>query len=124
MTDATDGCKPITVTNGERELRFDGVLLGEASSFGPHKQRWIELRLYRTRGGNYVLSGVGKTVLPGESDRAWAHVSETPQGVVESMYLYDEDNVRYLTNTAKRVLEQAGRVDAELRNAYLIEDVA
>lgn len=82
------------------------------------------MRLFKTVAGNYVLAGVGKSNLPGETDRPWAHVSETPRGVIESMYMYDEDNVRYLTNTAKSLLATATAADDELRKAYLVEEVA
>jgi hypothetical protein len=51
------------VRNGNRTLKFDGVLLAFSTSFRPGVKRWIEFGLYRTTGGSYVLSRVGETHL-------------------------------------------------------------
>ena len=46
-----------------RMLRFEGALLAFATSYRPGAPRWIEFQLFRTDGGNYVLSRVGETRL-------------------------------------------------------------
>lgn len=111
------------VFDGEREIRFRGVLLGESSSHQSGKTRWIELSIYRTTGGNYIVAGVGRSTVPGETTRCWAHVCESAQGALESLYMYDGDQVRYLTRTAKEAITTAMADDAALREAYLVETV-
>ena len=51
------------VRDNKRTLKFDGVLLAFSTSFRPGVKRWIEFALYKTDGGNYVLSRVGETHL-------------------------------------------------------------
>jgi hypothetical protein len=51
------------VRNGNRTLKFDGVLLAFSTSFRPRAERWIEFGLYRTTGGSYVLARTGETRL-------------------------------------------------------------
>lgn len=119
-TDATDDTQH-SVYDGDRELQFVGRLLGMASSEAPGKARWAELRLYRTRSNRYILAGTGRTRVPGESERRWAHVSETPQGIIESLYMYDNDNVKYLTRLARNVLDQAMLHDQDLARAFRVE---
>ena len=51
------------IRNGNRTIKFDGVLLAFSTSFRPRSERWIEFTLYRTVGGSYVLSRVGETKL-------------------------------------------------------------
>ena len=51
------------VKDGLRELKFEGEELASSSSKTPDKARWIEFRLYKTRGGEYVLSRIGHTLL-------------------------------------------------------------
>lgn len=51
------------VKDGPRTLKFDGVLLAESSSWRPGSIRWIEFKLYRTAGGTYILSRVGRSLV-------------------------------------------------------------
>ena len=51
------------VRDGNRVLRFDGVLLAESSSRRPDTDRWVEFQLYRTSSGSYVLGRIGQTTL-------------------------------------------------------------
>lgn len=110
-----------TVYDGERQLQFAGQLLGHASSGRSGKSRWIEISLHKTNGGKYIVSGRGCTTVSGETERNWAHVSDTPQGAIESLYLFDSDGVRYLTRTAKIALTDACALDERLRDAYMVE---
>lgn len=83
----------------------------------------MEVNIYRTDTGRYVVAGIGKSAVPGESDRPWAHVSDSADGAVESLYLVDDYEVRYLTRVAKNALTDAARVDEKIRNAFLRENV-
>ena len=53
----------LEVRDGRRKLRFEGMLLGYSTSYRPDSERWVEFSLFRTTGGEYVLSRVGMTVL-------------------------------------------------------------
>lgn len=112
------------VPAGDRDVAFNGELLGRATSEQPGKRRWAEVTLYRTEAGSYVVAGVGRTTVPGEDDRHWAHVSETPQGAIEQLHMYDNDDVRYMPNVSKRALAEAMDRDERLRDAYATEEVA
>ena len=43
----------------ERIVTFDGELLAEVTSERPNAPRWMELRLYKTESGTYLLEKVG-----------------------------------------------------------------
>lgn len=112
-----------SVHDGEREYQFEGVVLGESSSHRSGKDRWIEISIFKTNGGKYIVAGVGKTTVTGETERHWAHVADQPEGCIESLHLYDGDGVRYLTRTAKVALATAITLDDRLRAAYLVETI-
>lgn len=113
----------VIVRDETRELRFDGTLLAEATSEVSGKDRWIEFSVYKTAEGNYVLSRVGRSKRTGETDRFSAQVSETPQGVLETLYLYDEDGVRYLTRVARELLDRASDADEAIATVYRTETI-
>jgi hypothetical protein len=52
-----------SVKDGVRTLKFDGDLLASSSSRVGNRPRWVEFRLFRTKGGTYVLSRTGMSVL-------------------------------------------------------------
>lgn len=62
--------------DGEPDLKFTGDMLASASSsanqaspdYSGSTGRWVELKLFRTSGGNYVCSQVSKTQWQGEQD--------------------------------------------------------
>lgn len=60
------------VRDGNRLLTFDGELLASISSReSPEKDRWTEMRCYKTAGGSYILEKVGRSVrlhMPGCPD--------------------------------------------------------
>lgn len=51
------------VQDGSRVLTFTGELLGSVTSYRPASPRWSEYKLYKTDGGTYVLSKVGKSIV-------------------------------------------------------------
>lgn len=55
--------------DNEPNLRFTGVKLAVASDKDSRSTRWFVLRLYKTKGGKYVCSRIGKTLWDGEVDR-------------------------------------------------------
>ena len=59
------------VRDGNRLLTFDGSLLASTSSREASKDRWTEMRVYKTHGGSYILEKVGRSVrlhMPGCED--------------------------------------------------------
>lgn len=58
-----------------------------------------------------------------EMPRYWATISESPTGVVDALYKYNESGARYLTKVAEQLLEEASEVDQNISSAYRVEDV-
>jgi len=73
------------VRNGESTLTFEGVKVAHVSAELPSKPRWSEFDLYVTSFGEFVLQGVGRSRIPGESDRAWTVISQDPIDVLDSI---------------------------------------
>lgn len=59
-----------------------------------------------------------------ESPRYRALVSETPEGVLDALYRFDDAGVRYLTTVAQRLMEQVTEADPLLHAAYQTETIA
>jgi hypothetical protein len=53
----------IAVKDGNRTLYVDGELLSSSTSYRTGSTRWIEFRLYKTVGNQYVLSRVGVSIV-------------------------------------------------------------
>lgn len=72
-------------------FRFTGELIARVASSANNASsaylgrtgRWCELKLYRTQGGKYVCSQVGRTQWHGEHDRYSAAVAATEAEVIE-----------------------------------------
>lgn len=109
------------VEDDGRNITFTGEELAHASSDYAGKVRWIEFTLFRTRGGSYVLHRVGRSRKEGETDRHWATVSETAAGVIETLYLKDDDGVWYLTNVARTLLHDAALRDPTFNEPELVQ---
>ena len=56
-----------------------------------------------------------------EQPRYWTQVSESARGVVDSLYKVDDAGNSYLTNVARRLLEDASENDEAVREAYYCE---
>lgn len=52
-------------------FRFEGEKVAFVSAELPLKERWTELTLYLTDDGSWLLHGVGRSRVPGETDRHW-----------------------------------------------------
>lgn len=84
--DKESDMETITVTrDNDSDIRFTGEEIASASSHSPYdcSGRWTVLKLYRTKGGKYVCSEVGRTQWQGESDRYSGTVCETPAEVIK-----------------------------------------
>lgn len=51
----------IKLNDDKRSIKFTGKILGEASSKTSTRSRWVEFKLYKTQGGQYVLWRTGKS---------------------------------------------------------------
>jgi EXLDI family protein len=49
--------------DGPRIVRFQGTHLARKTSDDGDRLRWLELDIYRTRAGKYIVHQVGKTVV-------------------------------------------------------------
>ena len=58
-----------------------------------------------------------------EEYRYWTLISDEPEAILSALYKPDESGARYLTNVARRLLEQAADLDPEIDLAYRIEIV-
>lgn len=58
-----------------------------------------------------------------EKYRYWAQVSEEPVAVLDALYKYDDNGAKYLTNVAKRLLEEASTTDLKIAEIYMTERI-
>lgn len=129
---------------GDRDLSFQGDLLATSSSRRGNARRWLELSLYRTTAGSYVVYGVGRTQVPDEVDRTWAVIADSPGDAIHALerdelrcadcgnaFLNgrrckecgsadrERTGVRYLTRTANDVIKVAAERDSGIREAFV-----
>lgn len=50
------------IQDGLRTIRFEGELLSSSTSKTKKSPRWVEFRLYKTKGGSYILSRTGMSL--------------------------------------------------------------
>lgn len=68
MTDA--GLSPLVTYQGEQAIHFQGRKLGHGTTESPDNHRWLEIDIYQTQAGQYVVEKVGMSVVyhsPGAS---------------------------------------------------------
>lgn len=53
-----------------------------------------------------------------ETPRYWAQSSEKSRGIIAALMKYDENGTEYLTNVARRLLEDAAEVDEGIAEAF------
>lgn len=58
-----------------------------------------------------------------ERPRYWALVTDSPEGVVDALYKYDEQDARYMTHVARALIEEAAEKDPKLDRAYRVERI-
>lgn len=104
--------------DGQRNLVLDGVLLGEASSRRGDQERWFEVRIFRTEAGRFVVAGAGRSIVDGETDRCWAEICDDGADVIAALIRVDDDDVEYLTRTARDALNDAAERDETIRDAF------
>lgn len=113
--------------SGQPPLRFRGELLAESDGerqAGKEHNRWHELAVYRTAGGQFVVRIAYRTRWEGELDRDAAEVTDAP-GVAAALRDYDpaapvegypvgdayaERQARLLADVRRRYEEQVSRI--------------
>jgi hypothetical protein len=107
--------------DGEKDLRFEGIVLAEADNHfiaGQDQSRWRELTLYETAGGKYVLSEVQRTCWQGERDGYTAHVFDEPGELAELLEGDDGD----FSGLDKELVNEAAEADDKFRD-LLTEEI-
>lgn len=104
-------------------VRFEGDLLGEASSRMPGKDRWLETRIYTNAAGGYIVEKMGNSSRPGDKIRGTVHRCETARAAIECIQTVDDQGTVFFTRTARVAIEQACAVDPDLRHAYTVQDL-
>lgn len=89
------------INSDGQTLRFTGELVAQVSAELPEKARWTEFQLYLTDFSTWVLQGIGRTRVPGESDRHWYIVSSDPGDWIDKIVGDD------VSRLAKRLLKDA-----------------
>jgi hypothetical protein len=75
----------IITNNTGKTLKFFGEQIAHVSAELPSKQRWSEFNAYLTSQGEYILQGIGRSIVPGESDRHWMIMSDDPLDIVNAV---------------------------------------
>lgn len=92
-------------------------LLGEASSYAPGKQRWLDVKILRAPDDAYLVHTVGHTLFDDEVTRVRTVRTVSPYEVVE-LLTTTHKGTTYLPRDAARALAQAAAYDGGLREAY------
>lgn len=82
-------------------LKFTGELVAEVSAEIPEKARWTEFKLYLTDFNTWILQGVGRSRIKGETDRYWYVVTSDPSDWLDKI-LGDD-----VSRLAKKLLKDA-----------------
>lgn len=88
------------VRNGAKVLSFEGTEVAFVSAELPSKDRWTEFKLFMTDNGEWVLSTIGRSRVPGEKDRCWAVLTDDPSEWIDSI------SGNEMSRLAKKLLAQ------------------
>lgn len=101
----------------DAEILGFGSSRGEANSKGEasNKDRWSELTIVGTDKG-YFVAGVGKSILPGETDRHWCAAHPDAWTLVKGLMRPDGRGGKFLPVYAREALNSAAEVDYDVRD--------
>ena len=91
---------PLFYQNGTTITQFAGDLISHVSSELSVKDRWTEFDLFLTEDDIWILQGIGRTKLDGESDRYWAITSKDPADILQGIIGND------VSRLAKRLIAE------------------
>ena len=119
---AVDGTGKFTIDRtGELPLRFTGFEIGSGStrtSSGDSSNRWTSVRIWRTKGGKYVVRAGNYTCWQGEQDHIRGASFATPAEVIDWLR---SDNDGRLGRASQEACEEAANNDAEFAKAFVEE---
>lgn len=103
------------------DLKFDGELLGEASTEASGGDRWQEVRVYRTSNDQWVVERAGCSRLPGEVKRSRVWVCPTVDAVHQAIQSRRQDNPdrHYITDVVYEAMAAAIEHDPRLDEAII-----
>jgi hypothetical protein len=76
-----------TVEDGEEEFDIEAELLADYSTRGSTRQRWSEVRVFRTSSGSWLVTGAGRSTVEGEVDFCWYKEADDVPALVEQLRL-------------------------------------
>ena len=76
---------PLFYQNGTTVVQFSGEVIASVSSELSVKDRWTEFDLFITTDDIWILQGIGRTKVEGETDRYWSVVSKDPADVIQAI---------------------------------------
>lgn len=82
-------------------VQFMGERVAHVTSELPSKDRHTEFSLFLSEYDEWILQGVGRSRVPGESDRYWAVISDDPADILQSIVGNE------VSRLAKRLLTEA-----------------
>lgn len=91
--------------DGQTTTQFDGEHIAHVSSNSPSKQRWTEFDLFISSDDEWILQGIGRTLVQGEKDRYWAVVSKDPNDVLEALWVRSRATRQLLSKTLNYLSE-------------------
>lgn len=86
---------------GNTIVQFNGELIAHVSSELPSKDRHTEFDLFLSEHSEWILQGIGRSKVEGETDRMWAIVSRDPADVLQGILGND------VSRLAKKLLATA-----------------
>lgn len=125
----------------DREMTFDGVLLGAATSrrtnHADHGEcetypcpgsrcsacRWFEVSIFKSCDGQYVVELTGQTIVPGERTRHRVEVTPSPSWVIDVLTQRDGDRT-FIPHVSRRALAEASTRDPGIELVYCQRGVA
>lgn len=87
--------------HGGTVTQFNGERIAHVSAELPSKDRWTEFDLFITEHDEWVLQGIGRSRVPGETDRYWTVLSDDPSDILQSIVGND------VSRLAKKLLSEA-----------------
>lgn len=115
---------------GAVDVEFDGELLANQTSHREGATRWMEVRIYRTTTGKYVVEEAGtkerddddgRSVVTVVTDPFEIRAALTKRGTAKDPARAGQE-VEYLTNVALNALEEAGEKDPAI-DAATVETI-
>jgi len=107
--------------NSFQPLKFSGILIGEAdnsvSRDGNSSTRWVEIRIWRTKGNQYVTSITRRTRWQGECDYVTAGCYATADDAIASL----KDDEGRLGVASQAAVEKAASADEGFASAFVEE---